>query len=88
MSDSGNESGQCVRISPLFVAETPDEGISTSSSGEEPLPVDIPTPPPLEVPEPVPVRLAKEVKAKVEPTPPQEPPRIVILEIPEEQTMK
>ena len=62
---------------------------SSSCSGEEPLPVDIPPPPPppREVPEPDPVGLV-EVKAKVEPPPPREPPRIVIIDIPEEQAIE
>ena len=58
---------------------------SSSCSGEEPLPLDIPPPPPREVPEPDPVGLVEEVKAKVEPLPRREPPRIVIIEIPEER---
>ena len=65
MSDSGNESGPYVCISPLYVAETTDEEIRNSSSGEELPPIVIQMPPPPEVPEPAPVGLVEEVKAKV-----------------------
>ena len=37
---------------------------SSSWSGEEPLPVDIPPPPPREVPEPDPVGFVEEVRQK------------------------
>ena len=47
-----------------------------------------PPPPPREVPGPDPVGLVEEVKAKVEPPPQREPPRIVIIEIPEEQAIE
>lgn len=65
MSDSGNDSGPYVCISPLYVAETTDEEIRNSSSGEEPPPIVIQMPPPPGGPGAAPVGLVEEVKAKV-----------------------